>query len=76
MIHPKRKQGTKENYLDIEDLSFVDFSQYIFLYYQLISVGDHKLNSSKKRPFKRTASQSGAYKENNHIIKNRNIAAK
>lgn len=76
MIHPKRKQGTKENYLDIEDLSFVDFSQYVFLYYQLISVRDHKLNSSKKRPFKRTASQSGAYKENNHIIKNRNIAAK
>jgi hypothetical protein len=46
------------------------------LYYQLISVRDHKLNSSKKRPFKRTASQSGAYKENNHIIKNQNIAAK
>ena len=30
MTHPKKKEGAKQNDWDIEDLSFVAFSQYVF----------------------------------------------
>jgi hypothetical protein len=33
MTHPKRKEGAKQNDWDIEDLSFIAFSQYFFFYY-------------------------------------------
>jgi hypothetical protein len=44
MTHPKRKEGAKQNDWDIEDLSFIAFSQYVFFYNQLLRVRDHEHN--------------------------------
>jgi hypothetical protein len=54
MTHPKRKEGAKQNDWDIEDLSFVAFSQYFF---STITTQVRTTDiTSKKRPFKRTTS--------------------